>query len=197
MIFRDSLGAPFRPIGTIWVPSSMATRTFETASWYEHIAHAGQTVILYSNGYWVKWTVTGYVVDSYFGGGKLTAPGTVRNHTFQSYAFQWAKDRMEGKYTDKEFVIDMLPEYGCGCAPYQHNPLQMGYFITMPDSGHPLQLVRQHGGAFTEHTYKVTWRGEAQPDVIVAYRDGFNGDTRNVAYQRASEALNLIEQSNV
>jgi hypothetical protein len=197
MIFRDSLNAPYRPIGTVWVQSGRARREFETASWYELIAYTGQTVIVYSNGYYVKWTVRGYVVDSQFGGGKLTAIGTTRSYTFSTYTHMWAEKIANGDWINKGYEFDLLAEYGVGCAPYVHDPSKIGYFISMPASGHPLLVERRPNPIHMDrHTYRVSWRGERRPSVIVERKDGFNGDTWNVAMQRASEALDLIETHN-
>src|SRR4051794_22292055 len=197
MIFRDSLNAPYRPIGTVWVPTGRAQREFETASWFELIAYPGQTAIVYSNGYYVKWTVSGYVVESHFGGIKLTPPGTPRDHTFSTYTFMWAEKLANGEWVKRGYEFDLLAEYGVGCAPYVHDPSKIGYFISMPDSGHPLLVTKRPNPVHMEKdTYRVAWRGEQLPNVIVDRKDGFNGDTWNVAMQRATEMLSLIAPHN-
>jgi hypothetical protein len=195
MIFRDTPGAPYYPIGTVWVPSGHVKRTFETASWYEEISYAGQTTVLWSNGYYVKWVVSGYVVGSYFGMyGAQTEPGTIREHAFCPYLFSWVAEMLkpDNSYIRQGYEVKLLDEYRLDSAPYKHDPANTGHFITMPNNGHPLSVARQGKGFADSHTYSVAWRGERQDDVIVKRSDGFNGDTYNEAIKRAAMALDLI-----
>lgn len=201
MIFRDSLNAPFRPIAVAEVPAGTARQTYETAAWFQDITYGEQEVIVYSNGYYVKWTVTGTVTDanfqSLYGGVAVGKPydkardiGNVASYTFMPYAYGFAEKVMDGGYVNEGFMFHFLPEYGVGCAPYQHDPSKTGYFLTMPEAGHPLEVAMRPSTGFDDkHVYRVTFRGQQRANIIVKRSEGFNGDTRNVAYQRASVAL--------
>jgi hypothetical protein len=202
MIFRDSLNAPYRPIGMVQVPVGTARKSFETASWFEEIAYKAQTVMVFSNGYYVKWTVTGTVIDanfaSEFGGVRVGSydksrdVGKVTSYTFTAYAYGWAEGMTNGSHVNNGLIFMLMPEYGVGSAPYKHDPSKIGHFITMPDSGHPLQVTLRPSKGFTDkHVYRVTFRGERLANIIVQRSEGVNGDTRNVAYSRAAEGLSL------
>jgi hypothetical protein len=198
MIFRGTPGAPFRPIGTIWQPSDNVRRHYETASWFTAIATAGQTTVLWSNGYYTKWTVTGYVTDSFFGpGGRKTEVGSVAEYTYHTYDYMFAKDMLGGafgSFAKQGIEVNLLDEYAADYAPYKHDPTKMGYFLTVTE--HPLVVKRGEMKSYDweNHTYLVTWRGEPMDNIVVKRVDGFNGDTNQVALNRAAERLNLIEE---
>jgi hypothetical protein len=189
-IFRASHpNEPMVPIGRVEVTEGfqITNRGFQNASWWQTLDCQPQTVTLFSNGYNVVYTVKGTVVDANFastyggmpigGYDKSRDIGGEATYTFTYYAY-------------------MFDEYGVGCAPYQHDPSKTGYFMVMPNIGHPLQLERTNGSGFdAEHTYAVIFRDKLQADVTVKRSEGFNGDTRQVAIKRATEALvasNLI-----
>jgi hypothetical protein len=205
MMFRDSLGAPMRPIGTVEItePFEVTNQGFATASWYEKLACEPQTVVLFSNGYYVAYTVKGMVIDAYFGsswGGvaigsydKERDINKMSSYTYTNYSFMFAEAYMNGSLR-QDALFHLLPEYGAGCAPYQHDPSKIGYFLTMPEAGHPLLVKRAETAGFNrdEHSYQVTWRGELQAGVVVKRSEGFNGDTWQVAIRRATERLELV-----
>lgn len=207
-IFRASHpNEPMLPIGRVEVvePFQTTDRGFQTASWYQTLDVPVQTVTLYSNGYSVTYTVTGTVTDAYFGssfGGmplgtydKSKDVGKEATVSFTYYAYMFAEQRMKGELPSDR-LFHMFHEYGVGCAPYRHDPSKTGYFLAMPNIGHPLQIERTNPSGFDDmHTYAVIFRDKLQADVTVKRSDGFNGDTRQVAIKRATEALvaaNLI-----
>jgi len=193
MIFRGNPGSPFRPIGVIWQPSDNVRRGYETASWYAAIATAGQTTVLWSNGYYTKWTVTGYVTDSFFGpGGRKITPGTVMEYTYHTYDFMFAKSMCDGSLGKDGVIVQLLDEYEADYAPYKHDPSKTGYFLKVSDDGHPLEVTQRPNTGTQVHTYRVKWLGEWQESVLVKRSDGFNGDTTQVAFNIATERLDLL-----
>jgi hypothetical protein len=207
-IFRASHpNEPMVPIGRVEVTEGfqITNRGFQNASWWQTLDCQPQTVTLFSNGYNVVYTVKGTVVDANFastyggmpigGYDKSRDIGGEATYTFTYYAYMFAEQRMKGELPSDR-LFHMFHEYGVGCAPYQHDPSKTGYFMVMPNIGHPLQLERTNGSGFdAEHTYAVIFRDKLQADVTVKRSEGFNGDTRQVAIKRATEALvasNLI-----
>ena len=64
--------SPFHHIGTITVPAGEVRKQYETAAWWTRFVYEAQTVDVFSNGYYCKWTVQGSNVEHYtpslFGG---------------------------------------------------------------------------------------------------------------------------------
>lgn len=200
MEFRGNPGAASYPIGEVEILEAfeVTNRGFETASWYETLRCEPQTVTLWSNGYYVSYGVEGVVIDAYFGsswggvalGGydKERDTGKTSRYTYTYYSYAWAESRMEGTLP-ADRLFHMLPEYGVGCAPYDHDPSKIGHFLTMPDAGHPLQVKRlqtkRGSGYYPDATYEVTFRGQRLGEFIVNGSEGFNGDTFQPAIRKA------------
>ena len=195
MRFTGSPGSLSRPIGRVRLAAQreFTDRGFQTAAWWQTIVCSPQTVTLWSNGYYVSWGFEGTVTDGYFGSGSKGI-GNERKFVCTSYAYAFGESYFGGSLpADMEF--ELAPEYGVGCAPYDHDPSKIGHFLTMPDAGHPLEIQRIGRRRDPDNywnelvSYRWTWRGEDRGTFEVSKQDGFNGDTHPVAMRTAVDLL--------
>jgi hypothetical protein len=200
--FAGSPSALCRPIGRITVPAGdVHYASYETASWWHDIEYPAQTVTLWSNGYYAKWTVTGKVTDSYFGPhGHPIEPGTERTHTRTPYDYDFFAQVHDDKLPDG-YVVELLPEY---TTSVDERPIGEGERVRLVRFGrlmvteHPLICTRVtnrdnrliDGQSWNEeHAYDVYVRGVKVGELLIHVNRGFNGDTSDAAYRLGSELL--------